>query len=235
VFENSEVEPFIASNPLDPTNLIGVWQQDRWNTAAAHGLVAGYSFDGGMTWGTTTLPFSHCAPGGLAYGRATDPWVSIGPDGTAYAIALAASDYPDGPNAMVTATSVDGGQTWGTVRTIRRNNDGSRTFNDKESITADPVKAGVAYAVWDVIKPLTSGGHFRGPSLFSLTTDWGNTWSAPKPIASRGIDEGSINNIIVVDPADGTLYNFYTQYWCICWSIPRIEFVKSTEWRRHVE
>src|SRR5512135_1447329 len=62
VFVNAEVEPFVAVNPATVgtanVNLIGVWQQDRWNNGGAHGLVAGFSVDGGATWGETTLPFS---------------------------------------------------------------------------------------------------------------------------------------------------------------------------------
>jgi hypothetical protein len=78
VFNNSEVEPFVAANP-SPTkagNLIAVWQQDRWSNGGAHALMAAASFDGGMTWGSqTALPFNMCAPGGLSYERASDPWV----------------------------------------------------------------------------------------------------------------------------------------------------------------
>src|SRR5256885_12021137 len=58
VYTNAEVEPSVAVNPANPKNLIGAWQQDRWNDGGSHGLVAGYSFDGGKTWGTTALPFS---------------------------------------------------------------------------------------------------------------------------------------------------------------------------------
>src|SRR5438132_7295303 len=42
---NSEVEPYLAINPANPTNFIGVWQQDRWSNGGALGLVAGSSFD----------------------------------------------------------------------------------------------------------------------------------------------------------------------------------------------
>ena len=87
-------EDCVAVNPANPKNIVGVWQQDRWNNGGAHGLVAGFSFNGGKSWGETTLPFSACAPNaildpftGAPYGRASDPWVSIGPDGTAYAVA----------------------------------------------------------------------------------------------------------------------------------------------------
>ena len=45
-FVNAEVEPWVAINPANPSNVIGAWQQDRWSNGGAHGLVAGYSFDG---------------------------------------------------------------------------------------------------------------------------------------------------------------------------------------------
>src|SRR5438046_156701 len=82
-YANAEVEPYVAINPANSKNVIGVWQQDRWNDGGSHGLVAGYSFDGGKTWAETPQPFSACASGGVPYERATDPWVSFGPDGTA--------------------------------------------------------------------------------------------------------------------------------------------------------
>src|SRR5512135_3101091 len=50
VYVNAEVEPFVAVNPTEPRNIVGVWQQDRWNNGGSHGLVAGFSFDGGATW-----------------------------------------------------------------------------------------------------------------------------------------------------------------------------------------
>jgi len=71
-YVNAEVEPYVAVNPTDHTNLIGVWQQDRWNDGGAHGLVAGSSFDGGKSWSETPLPFSTCA-NGLGYEQASDP------------------------------------------------------------------------------------------------------------------------------------------------------------------
>src|SRR5947208_4809549 len=49
-FVNSEVEPFVAVNPKDPANIVGVFQQDRWSNGGSHGLVAATSHDGGNTW-----------------------------------------------------------------------------------------------------------------------------------------------------------------------------------------
>src|SRR2546421_12068483 len=65
VYPNAEVEPQVAVNPHTAGNVVGTWQQDRWSNGGAHGLVAGYSFDGGATWKETTLPFSACAPGAI--------------------------------------------------------------------------------------------------------------------------------------------------------------------------
>ena len=44
-FFNSAVEPSVAADPLNSNHLIGVWQQDRWSTGAATGIITGVSFD----------------------------------------------------------------------------------------------------------------------------------------------------------------------------------------------
>src|SRR5438552_12679127 len=127
---NAEVEPSVSVNPANPKNIVGVWQQDRWSNGGAQGLVAGFSSDGGASWGETTLPFSTCAPNaildpftGSPYNRASDPWVSIGPDGTAYTVGLLAtnSTVSGGGNndtGVATVTSSDGGKTWGNPNLI---------------------------------------------------------------------------------------------------------------------
>src|SRR5713101_6815111 len=149
-YVDSEDEPQMAVNPANPANLIGGWQQDRWSNGGAHGLVAGFSFDGGVTWGEATLPFSECAGTTAApYERASDIWVSIGPDGTAYANAIS-FDGSTFRNAVTSATSSDGGGTWHNLAVIFPHTT-AQFFNDKNSITADPVHAGVAYQVWDTL------------------------------------------------------------------------------------
>src|SRR6266566_5773929 len=117
---NAEVEPWVSVNPANTKNIIGVWQQDRWSNGGAQGLVAGFSSNGGVTWGETPLPFSGCASGaindpftGAPYDRASDPWVSIGPDGTAYAVGLLATNNTISGNndtGVATVTSSDGGK-----------------------------------------------------------------------------------------------------------------------------
>jgi hypothetical protein len=216
LYANAEVEPSVAVNPANTQNLIGAWQQDRWSDGGSRGLVAGYSTDGGATWAETTLPFSVCAPGGVAYERATDPWVSIGPDGTAFAISCS-FDESSNANGVVAATSTNGGRTWRNVRILIADNAPNfQFFNDKESVTADPVTAGTAYATWDRLE--TPNGNprashntsaFTGPTLFSKTTNGGRTWSTPQVIVATGQHRQTIGNQIVVDRRTGTLYDFF--------------------------
>src|SRR5260370_31344332 len=143
VYVNAEVEPYVAINPANALNIVGEWQQDRWNTGGAHGLVAGYSFDGGQTWGETPLPFSACAKGGLSYERASDPWVSIGPDGTIYANAISFDIITTTRNAVAGATSSDGGKTWQNLSVLVSYDatQESQLSTDHNAITAAPVKA----------------------------------------------------------------------------------------------
>ena len=159
LYTRSEVEPYIAANPVDPNNLIGAWQQDRWSNGGAVGLVAGVSTNAGESWTQVRLPFERCTapanPVATKYVRASDPWVSIGPDSTAYAVSLSVN-FDTNDNAVLAATSTNKGLNWGNLRAVKADAGTSaviptltRFFNDKESVTADPTRAGFAYVVWD--------------------------------------------------------------------------------------
>jgi hypothetical protein len=227
-FPNTEVEPWFQVNPQDPNDLVGFWQQDRWSDGGAHGLVAGVSNDGGTSWSKSWPAFSNCAGGtpanGEGYERASDPWVSWAATpanglGTLHAISIS-FDRSTAHNAVLTSRSLDGGHTWSPPITLREDNSRSgplaNLFNDKESITADPVTAGYVYAVWDRIEspnnnPLTppqAYAHapaFRGPAWFARSTDNGATWETAHPIfAPNAGRTQTIGNQIVVLP-DGTL------------------------------
>jgi hypothetical protein len=236
-FPDAEVEPQVAVNPHTAGNIIGAWQQDRWSNGGAQGLVAGFSTDGGKTWGESQLPFSGCAHlpvldpfTGTPYDRASDPWVSIGPDGTAYAVGLLAtnSTLSGGGNndtGVAAVTSTTGGASWDNPRLIKSDQgtspvfEATQFFNDKESVTADPIHAGTAYVVWDRLKAPSHSpdaalrAHaFRGPTWFAKTTDGGKTWTGTRAIFDPGQNSQTIGNVIVVNPRTGVLYDFFEQF-----------------------
>jgi hypothetical protein len=196
-YQNAEVEPYVAVNPVNTANIVGVWQQDRWSDGGAHGLVAGYSMDGGKTWKENPLPFSICASStglGAGYGRASDPWVTFSPDGSAvYAISISFNGailQPGSSGGVFVTRSADGGSSWSPPVALII--DGDTTFSDKESVTADPNDAHFVYAVWD---RLTTTG--LGATYFSRSIDGGTSWQAAAPIWDPGVNNQTIGNEIV--------------------------------------
>jgi hypothetical protein len=210
LYQNAEVEPMLAVDPTNASNLIGVWQQDRWSNGGSHGLMTGYSSDGGRTWKRTAAAFSRCAGGnagnGGDYERASDPWVTFAPDGAAYQVSLSfsgAENQPGSSSAVLVSRSADRGRTWSVPVTLIR--DGPAAFNDKDSVTADPTDARYVYATWDRLE-----GN-RGPTWFARTPDAGATWEPALPIFDPGINNQTLNNQIVVLPG-GTLVDFFTLF-----------------------
>jgi hypothetical protein len=235
-YRNAEVEPWVSSNPTEPRNLIGVYQQDRWSNGGANGLLTAVSFNRGRSWTQPTPPpFSRCAGGNAAnggdYERATDPWVSFGPDGNAYQIALGLSG--PAPNfvtsAMLVSRSTDGGRTWGRITTLQRDDD-VHLLNDKQSITADPTDRRFVYAVWDRLQvqdPTNPASPFSGDTLFARSTDGGLTWEPTRTILDFP-DNSRIqtlgNQIVVL--GDGTLVNTFD---LILQGVPLVAVQRSTD------
>ncbi|MBP2329569.1 hypothetical protein JOF56_009954 [Kibdelosporangium banguiense] len=211
-YSHSEVEPFVAVNPAQPRNRIAVWQQDRWSTGGANGVLARVSFDGGAIWqASVSPPFSRCAGGsprnGGDYERATDPWVTASPAGDAYFMALAFNNS-NTTNAMLVARSRDGGRRWGPITTLIK--DAGPAFNDKNSMTADPLDSRYVYAVWT--RGFTDAGdEFFGSTYFTRTTDGGATWEPARSIYDPGPGGLATGNLVAVLP-DGTLLNLFTEF-----------------------
>ena len=210
LYANAEVEPHLAINPANLSNLIGTWQQDRWSNGAAQGTAVGFSFDAGTTWTTRPLPASRCGGGNIGnggdYERATDPWVTISPNGTAYQMSLAISGatlQPGSVSAMLVFRSTDGGRTWSNPITLIRDTD--QFFNDKNTITADPTDSRFVYAVWDRLS-----FDNRGPAFFARTVDGGLTWEPARAIYDPGVGNQALGTVIAVLP-DGTLVHFFNQ------------------------
>jgi photosystem II stability/assembly factor-like uncharacterized protein len=241
-FTGAEVEPSVATDENRPWRVVGAWQQDRWNDGGSHGINSGFSVNGGRSFTNVPWPVSRCAAGGLNYERASDPWVSAGPDGTVYGSALS-FDAATPRNAVVAITSRDGGRSWGDTTPVIAD-DQPQFFNDKNSVTADPVRRGSAYQVWDrLVFSADLAAFVSGPTLLSTTRDGGHTWSRPRTIVDTGPFQQTIGNVIVGDPRNGTLYDVYTsiQYTDETASavvFVRFEVVRSTDggrtWSRPV-
>ncbi|WP_438319462.1 sialidase family protein (plasmid) [Streptomyces sp. HUAS TT3] len=209
VYPGTEVESYLSVDPHDPKRVVTVFQQDRWNDGGARGLVAGWTTDG-RTFHRSTLPFSLCAPGGADFERATDPWVSTGPDGTVYAGGEGVDFTRSTRSGLLAATSRDGGRTWQNVTTTHV--DEQPFFNDKPSLTADPIRKGTAYQVWNRLDNDPPGpSSLDGPGFISLTRDGGRTWSEARPFVDTSTvpNTQTIGHVIVVDRRTGTLYDFF--------------------------
>lgn len=184
-FPNAEVEPQAA---VHGSTAIAMWHQDRRSNGGARGIGVGYSTDGGASWTETTIALDACSADTQQalsnMFRASDPWVSIGPDGIAYASALSFNiTAPNNANAVVAASSADGGATWNHIQPVPgaffQTADNS---TDKNSTTADPTKNKTAYTVWDTLTLPTDNPDdnphtqaYTGPAYFSKTTDGGKT------------------------------------------------------------
>jgi hypothetical protein len=239
VFPDSEVEPWIDVNPRNTSNIVGMWQQDRWSNGGARGHVVGVSMNGGTSWTQVVLPGVSVCSGSATpetprnYERTTDPWVSFGPNGVLHQISLSFNDInppfvpqdeqPGGDfdHALLASTSTDGGLSWTDPVEVIRDLD-ANVFNDKQSITADPNLASHVYAVWDRLVFPTSerasviagfrASSIRGPVWFNRTTNGGTSWEQPRPIYDPGQNDTTIGSQIVVLPApDGTLVNMFAE------------------------
>jgi hypothetical protein len=230
-YPDAEVEPHVTVDPTNPTHLVAMFQQDRWNDGGSNGDVVVVSNNGGASWhlASSQPKFTICqgatsgSPG--FFDRTTDPWLSFSSDGN-IVYAIADSFNANGPafggaSAILVSRSLDGGETWQTPVTARV--DASTTvLNDKETVTADPSSPNVAYAAWDrLVSPSENANPgafnvspaFRGPAMFSKTTDGGVTWSEGRPIFDPGQKNQTIGNQIVVPtagPAAGVLFDGFS-------------------------
>jgi Neuraminidase (sialidase) len=212
-YRNAEVEPALAVNPSNPSNLLVFWQQDYWDDYTASGLVTAYSFDGGRTFARSLPHFTRCSGGTAAtggnYERATDPWVSFGPDGIAYAISLS-FNQSDADQAILASRSLDGGRTWSEPAVLARDTEDTVGL-DKESITADPHDPHLVYAVWN--RSVSAGENEekidRGPTWMARSTNGGQSWEPARIIYDPGPGSETIANQVAVLPG-GELLNVLT-------------------------
>jgi hypothetical protein len=226
-YPNSEVEPYVDVNPANGDNHIGAWQQDRWSDGGSRGNVVGASLDNGKSWRIISQTKNTQCTGGTPanggnYERASDPWVTISPNGNAYLMSLSLDQDPtsffgSNPDAMLVSKSTDGGLTWNKPITLIRDTNPNR-LNDKNSMTADPNASRYVYAIWDRLESPPSGNTnpnagenaaaYRGPTLFTRTTNGGGSWEEPRIIFDPGTLQQTLGNQIVVRP-QGELINIF--------------------------
>jgi hypothetical protein len=206
LYVDSEVEPHLAIDASNPNHLVAAWQQDRLSDGGARGLVSAVSVDGAASWTSVgAAPFSECAGGTFA--RVSDPWLSLnGSTAIQVGIAFTGNLLSAGARSAVLASrSVDGGFTWSPA-IVLADDDGSRFFNDKESVTIDSTDPRIVYAVWDRLD-----GSDRGPAIMARSTDGGISWSPPAIVYDPGPGgRQTIGNVIVAAP-DGTIFDFFTE------------------------
>ena len=209
LYPNAEPEPRVDVNPANSSNIVGAYQQDRWDDGGARGLVSSWTKDGGATWHPVVIPgITRCSNGG--FDRASDPWDSFAPNGDLYAISLS-FDVFDPHNAILVSTSTNGGESWGAPTAVAED---FTNGLDKQSITADPFDSNYVYATWDRFLsppgfPPSDQGRFHAASYvqqayFSRTTNGGASWEPPQVLYNPGTQAGTIGNIINVLP-DRTL------------------------------
>jgi hypothetical protein len=209
--DNYEAEPDMAINPRDPNNLIVAWQQDR--SYAARGTVASFTRDGGRSWRTVTVPGADtCQPGTDALAVA-DPWLTFDRAGTAYLASLPGSGFPSASDIEIRASiivnrSTNGGESWSEPSVVVPANG----FNDKPTLTADPRREGVVYAVWEKSggSECSDGGGCAARIYFSRSMDGAQSWSAPSQLAAPAEDVGQHNARLLV-LRDGSLRGFFEQ------------------------
>jgi BNR repeat-like domain len=202
---DSETEPMVSVNQSNRSNVVGMWQEDRWTTGGSRNVVLGTSMDGGQTWTNSPLQGVAILAGG-EFQRVTDPWVDFGPSNRVYAFSLGFDDTgPD--NGLFVNTSTDGGLTWGAPVPVIIDRQ-FEFFNDKNALAADDwgssPNRGNVYLAWDrlIEDPLGQPfvGTYTGPAMFSRSTDGGASFSTPQVVFATGTNKQTIGNVPVTFP-----------------------------------
>jgi hypothetical protein len=151
---------------------------------------------------------------GGTFKRSADPWLSFALNGDLYQISEV-DDAEPGPaitvvarSALLVSKSTNGGLTWGNPIPIIQHDTPDRYVAAKPSLTADPTDTNYVYVVWDQVSKLHP--YVRAATLFTRSTDGGQTWEAPRTIYQSAQNDSNIGHQILVQP-DGTLIDLFTE------------------------
>ncbi|HET6349160.1 MAG TPA: HYR domain-containing protein [Candidatus Krumholzibacteria bacterium] len=194
----NQSEVTIGVNPTNSQNLVIVGH-------AAGGfstMDTFYSTDGGQTW--TRVALGNADDGFTSTFR-FDPTVAFDANGNVY-VGYGVSDFSGATKreSVVVCKSTNGGQSYGTFRTLSTQNSiGTLPGNDKWMLATgrDNVNANQqnVYIAWT--QNATEGASTDQRIVVSRSTDGGNTWSAPLIIADDAI--AGIDRALGADPAVG--------------------------------
>src|SRR5438093_8855724 len=190
-------EPFVAVNPVRPSNIVAAWIQGPFQN-----IVAAASFDCGQAWHRVSVPLTACAGGQFLI--AGDVWLWSAPDRILYGIALSGNALSSVLPEVLKST--DGGLHW--TASVPPGSSSVDPPADHPSITADPTNASLVYAIWNG----TNSPH-SGAVVFSRTADGGSTWEPPRAIietASQSFTQFS-QNLVLPNGTLVDLYEFYAQ------------------------
>ncbi|HTS38285.1 MAG TPA: hypothetical protein VMH04_21605 [Candidatus Solibacter sp.] len=200
-------EPGIAVNPLNPQQVVAVFQDN---------VHASYSEDGGHSW----HPAENVDP--KNYRVSGDVSATFDNQGHAFVCYIAFDKlgsfnyWAHGAtrNGIFIRRSLDGGKTWEAdhIPVAEQKSEPGIPFEDKPYIVADTTKgkfAGNLYIGWTRWRIADS------QMVLSRSTDDGKTWSAPIEIdAHPGLprdDNGAAEGFDGVVAPDGTLYAIWSQ------------------------
>ena len=154
-------ETSIASNPADPLNLVGAWNDyNIVNTGQNTVIGYGWTTDGGATWQSSRVNFSTLPPSQSS----GDPALIADSQGNFYLAILA---YSGSANGILVAKSTDGGASFD--EPVRLDDGGDKPF-----LTVDLANDTI-HVVW-----------MNGPIYFSKSTDGGLTYTERLQISGAG-------------------------------------------------
>lgn len=208
---DTEAEPSIAIDPVNPRIIVVGAQEGRFADDGA--VETGYatSQDGGHTWADGNLPMLTTAVGG-PFERSTDIAVTFGPDGTAYA-ETGSYDQSNPRSTIAVQASTNGGLTFGPPSLVTDDNN-PNILNDKNWIAVDTFARsphyGRIYVVWSrfITTGSGTGAVTHAPGTISYSDDHGRTWSPLRFVSAADADTEGL--IPLIHP-DGSVTVIYVQ------------------------